>query len=199
MEAPRAAGEEAWAQLERLDRLAHSLDSRYSIPGTGIRFGWDSIVGLVPGLGDIAMLAPGAYMWLEAGNLGVPNSVRNRMALNTGIDFMLGTIPLVGDLIDVGFKSHKRNVALIREHLERTRDDVRTASAEPLGPVGQAADTRPELVPPAPSPAPGRSRGPRAHPASQSARSRPTLGDGGSGNGRARASRGNIDGAAERP
>ncbi|WP_299820031.1 DUF4112 domain-containing protein [uncultured Jannaschia sp.] len=104
------------ARLDRLDRLARNMDSRYRIPGTGIRFGWDSILGLVPGLGDVASLGPAGFIWLEAHRMGVPNSVKARMAANIGIDWIVGSVPLVGDLLDVGLKANRRNVALLREH-----------------------------------------------------------------------------------
>ncbi|UWQ21135.1 DUF4112 domain-containing protein [Jannaschia sp. W003] len=108
------------ARLAKLERLANNLDSRYRVPGTSIRFGWDSILGLLPGVGDVAALGPAAYIWLEAHRLGVPGRVKARMALNTGLDWAVGSVPLVGDLLDVGIKANRRNVALLRAHLERT-------------------------------------------------------------------------------
>ena len=68
------------ARIDRLDRLANNLDSRYRLPLTNIRFGWDAILGLVPGIGDIAALAPAAYIWLEAHRMGASNGVKLRMA-----------------------------------------------------------------------------------------------------------------------
>jgi hypothetical protein len=183
MDAPRSAGADAWARLERLERLARGLDSRFRIPGTGIRFGWDSIIGLVPGLGDMATLAPGAYIWLEGHRLGMPNHVKGRMAFNLGADFALGSIPVLGDLLDVGFKANLRNVALIREHLERSRGATRRASAEPLGPLGADADMRSELTPP-PADPPRARRAPRGATGGSDARSRPVE-DGGTMDGRA--------------
>ena len=103
-------------RIARLERLADGLDSRYRVPGTSIRFGWDSILGLVPGLGDVAALAPAGYIWMEAHRMGAPNAVKARMAANIGLDWVVGTVPVIGDLFDVGFKSNRRNVALLREH-----------------------------------------------------------------------------------
>ena len=111
-----SSGDDRRARLDRLERLAANLDSRYRIPGTRIRFGWDAILGLVPGIGDVAALGPAGYIWLEAHRMGAPGSVKARMALNTGIDWVVGSIPLVGDLLDVGLKANRRNVALLRDH-----------------------------------------------------------------------------------
>jgi hypothetical protein len=105
------------ARLARLEALAHNLDSRYRVPGTKIRFGWDSILGLVPGLGDIATLGPAAYILLEAHRMGAPGSLKARMALNSGIDWVVGSVPVIGDLLDVGIKANRRNVELLKAHL----------------------------------------------------------------------------------
>lgn len=126
------------ARLERLERLAHNLDSRYRVPGTNIRFGWDAILGLLPGIGDIAALAPAGYIWLEAHRMGAPRSIKARMAMNTGIDWVVGSIPLVGDLFDVGLKANRRNVALLRTHVERE-----AASKRRPAPGRAAARTQP--------------------------------------------------------
>lgn len=117
------------ARLDRLDRLAHNLDSRYRLPFTNIWFGWDAILGLVPGIGDTAALAPAAYILLEAHNMGAPTGLKLRMAGYTGIDWLIGTVPIVGDVFDVGMRANRRNVALLRDHLERTGD-----SDQPRGP-----------------------------------------------------------------
>lgn len=105
-------------RLDRLDRLAHNLDSRYRVPMTNIRFGWDSILGLAPGIGDVAALGPAGYILLEAHRMGVPARVKRRMAANTAVDWVVGSIPLIGDIFDVGMKANKRNVALLRRHFD---------------------------------------------------------------------------------
>jgi hypothetical protein len=103
-------------RLDRLERLAHNLDSRYRVPGTKIRFGWDSILGLVPGLGDVATLGPAGYILLEAHRMGTPTPLKLRMAANSGLDWIVGSIPIVGDLFDVAIKANRRNVGLLRDH-----------------------------------------------------------------------------------
>jgi hypothetical protein len=115
-------------ELRRLESVAHWLDSRFAIPGTGIRFGFDSLIGLVPGLGDVATVLPAAWIIHRARRLGVPGHVLARMALNLGIDLAAGAVPLLGDIVDVGFKANRRNVALLREHF-RQRGDL----ARPVG------------------------------------------------------------------
>lgn len=105
--------------LGRLERLARLMDSRFRIPGTGIRFGLDPILGLVPGVGDAVATLPALYILFEARRLGAPRSMRLLMLFNIGIDFLFGSIPVLGSVFDVGFRANKRNVALLRSHLER--------------------------------------------------------------------------------
>jgi hypothetical protein len=104
--------------LARARALTRLLDSAATIPGTGIRFGLDPILGLVPGLGDIAGAALAGYLVLLAQRLGAPRSVVLRMLANVAMDTAGGTIPLVGDAFDVAFKSSSRNLALLERAIE---------------------------------------------------------------------------------
>ena len=105
--------------VAKLRRLAEQMDTAFRIPGTSIRFGWDAVIGLVPGVGDTVALLPGAYIIREAHRLGAPNHILGRMVANTAIDLAVGSVPLIGDIFDVGWKSKLRNVALLERHLER--------------------------------------------------------------------------------
>jgi hypothetical protein len=103
--------------VTRVRTLARLLDSAVKIPGTNIRFGADSLVGLIPGLGDMAGAILSGYIVLVATRLGAPASVVTRMLLNVGADTLLGSVPVVGDLFDVAWKSNQKNVALLEQHL----------------------------------------------------------------------------------
>ena len=105
------------SEIEKLDRLATMLDSRFRIPGTPIRFGWDSILGLVPGLGDVVTLGPSAFLIFKAYQMGARKRTIGRMSVNTGLDFVVGAVPIVGDVFDMAFKANKRNFALLRAEL----------------------------------------------------------------------------------
>ncbi|SFS54518.1 protein of unknown function [Sulfitobacter marinus] len=103
--------------LDRLQGLARSMDYAFRIPLLGIRLGWDSLLGLVPGIGDALALAPAGYIMKESHRMGASAAVLRRMGANVGIDLAIGAIPLVGDLFDIGWKANTRNVALLRDHL----------------------------------------------------------------------------------
>lgn len=107
------------AELDRLDRLASLMDSRWRLPLLGWRFGLDSVIGLVPGLGDVAGGLVSAWLILQARRLGAPNQVLAMMAGNVALDVALGSVPVLGDLLDLGLKANRRNARLLRRHFQR--------------------------------------------------------------------------------
>lgn len=111
--------EKAPVSLERVRTLARLLDSAVTIPGTKIRFGADSLIGLIPGVGDVAGAVLSGYIVLVATQLGAPASVVTRMLMNIGLDTVVGSVPVLGDLFDVAWKSNQKNVALLENHLGR--------------------------------------------------------------------------------
>jgi len=106
-------------QLERLRTLSRLLDSAFVIPGTRYRFGFDAMVGLVPGLGDAVSAVFSGYIILQASRLGAPRSVVTRMIANVALDTVVGWVPILGDLFDVAWKSNLRNMALLESHLQQ--------------------------------------------------------------------------------
>lgn len=106
--------------LRSLERLASLMDDRFRIPGTPIRLGLDGLVGLVPGVGDLATGLVGLYVIYLAHQQGAPPALLARMLGNVAADAVIGSVPVLGDLFDFGFKSHRRNVKLLRRHLERS-------------------------------------------------------------------------------
>jgi hypothetical protein len=113
-----AGGPDRAAALAELVALADWLDSRYRIPFTPFRFGVDAVLGLIPGIGDVAAAAPALYLVWRAHALGVPRSLVLRMLGNVGIDTLVGSVPIAGSVFDVYFKASRRNVALLRRHLD---------------------------------------------------------------------------------
>lgn len=112
----RAERADRFAQFEKLTRF---LDDAIKVPGTNMRIGWDSLIGIVPGLGDVVSTALSGYLIYQAKQLGASNWVLARMAGNVGLDFLIGAVPVVGDVFDVFFKSNRRNSQLLKKHLDR--------------------------------------------------------------------------------
>lgn len=117
----------AFESLERLQRLEMLLDRQFSV--AGIRFGLDSVIGLVPVVGDLVSGALGFYLIREATRLGASRITRARMYANWGIDVSVGAIPVVGDLFDVAFKSNTKNIRLLIADLERQQRKINKAAA----------------------------------------------------------------------
>ncbi|SDD93091.1 DUF4112 domain-containing protein [Kordiimonas lacus] len=111
-------------RLKRVHRLARLLDSQFRIPGTNIRFGLDSIVGLLPVAGDTVTATMAAYIIFEAFRIGVRRTIIVRMLGNLVIDWVIGSIPVIGDLFDVGFKANQRNIRLIERDLDVALADL---------------------------------------------------------------------------
>jgi hypothetical protein len=103
----------------RLDTLARFLDSAICVPGTNIRFGADALLNLIPGVGTLTSKGMSAYIIWEARRHGVPMSTLLRMVGNVGVDFAISAVPLVGWVGDVFYRSNLRNMALLRDHLDR--------------------------------------------------------------------------------
>jgi hypothetical protein len=107
------------AALERLDWLAHLMDSAVVIPGTRITVGLDALIGLAPGIGDTVTTLISLWMVREAHALGVPKHIVMRMVGNVALDGLVGAVPLLGDAFDVMFRANRRNMKLLREHFEK--------------------------------------------------------------------------------
>lgn len=103
----------------RLEALARLLDSALRVPGTNVRFGADAVLNLIPGVGTLTAQGLSAYLIWEARRLGAPTGTLLRMAGNVGVDFVISAIPVVGWVSDVFYKANLRNMALLREHLDR--------------------------------------------------------------------------------
>jgi len=99
--------------LRGLQRL---LDDVFRVPGTGIRFGWDPVIGLVPWVGDVLTAIFSCAIIVQAHHLRVPRIVQLRMVMNVAIDVLVGVVPLVGDVADVFWKSNAKNFALLERH-----------------------------------------------------------------------------------
>jgi hypothetical protein len=108
-------------RIARIDALARLMDTAFVLPGTGIRFGLDALIGLVPGVGDAVTTVISLYIVNEARALGAPPLLVARMVANVAIDGLFGAVPLVGDAFDVAFRANRRNMALLLDHLERER------------------------------------------------------------------------------
>ena len=104
------------SRLALLRRWAVLLDSAFVIPGLGVRFGLDAVLGLVPGVGDLTTPVFTVLLLGTGLRMRVPAVVLVRMVMNAGIDALVGLVPVAGDLVDVGWKANLRNLELLERH-----------------------------------------------------------------------------------
>lgn len=99
---------------EALEQLARVLDDVFEIPGTGIRFGLDALLGLIPGFGDAISGATSMLIVMAGWRRGLPRITLARMVANVAIDSLLGAMPIFGDLFDVWWKANRKNLDLLQ-------------------------------------------------------------------------------------
>lgn len=109
------------ALLEKLERESILLDSRFRVPGTGIRFGLDPLIGIIPLAGDIISAAWSLRLLAIARQLGPNPALMRKMLLIVAADFLLGLTPILGPLFDVFFRGNLRNLGLLLEAISKAR------------------------------------------------------------------------------
>ncbi len=127
-----AVGRDPASVRRRIEAMEQLLERAMAVPGTGLRVGLDSIVGLVPVVGDVITAAMGAWLVWEARNLGMSKFHLARMAGNVGFDTLVGAIPLVGDVFDFAFRSNSRNLRIVKRWLDKHHPEIRTIEGEVL-------------------------------------------------------------------
>ncbi len=105
--------------LERLQALGRLLDDAFEIPGTRFRIGWDAILGLIPGVGDVITAALSIYIIAAAARLGVGRVTLARMIANVGVDMVVGAVPLAGDVFDAAWKANRKNLRLLEKAMAK--------------------------------------------------------------------------------
>ncbi len=98
---------------ERIRYLTQMLDEAFEVPGTSFRFGWDPILGLVPGIGDVISMLPSIYILWEAKRLGISRRTRGRMLINVILDTVIGSVPVIGQAADFVWKANVQNAKMM--------------------------------------------------------------------------------------
>jgi hypothetical protein len=117
---------------QRVEGLERVLERLVVIPGVNRPVGLDAILSLIPGIGSTTGAVLGAYMMWEARNLGMSKWQVARMSANTGVDWLIGLIPIVGAIPDFFFRSNTRNLRIIKRHLDRHHAGTATVEVGPL-------------------------------------------------------------------
>ncbi|KAJ2275076.1 hypothetical protein EV176_002799 [Coemansia sp. RSA 451] len=114
-------------RLKRLRRQAKFLDACFYVPCTcqRVRLGVESLVGLVPVIGDFAgVIMSLLFVSMICGRFHTPASIKTQMFLNVALDFVIGLVPVLGDIFDILFKANMRNLELIERHVKEVRSSA---------------------------------------------------------------------------
>jgi len=113
--------------LNRIRRISRLMDTAFKVPGIGFKVGWDPIIGLIPGAGDLITTGISAYVIFLAARFHLPSGVLTRMIVNIAIEAVIGAVPLVGDIFDAFYKANVRNLALLENHLQVQTPELQEA------------------------------------------------------------------------
>lgn len=103
------------------------MDDLFRVPVLGWRFGLDAIVGLIPGFGDTSTSLVSFYILAAAVRYRVPKITLLRMGMNIGIDYLIGSLPVVGDFADAWWKSNRMNMDLLRKRATAPPGEARAS------------------------------------------------------------------------
>ncbi|KAF2825995.1 hypothetical protein CC86DRAFT_37534 [Ophiobolus disseminans] len=116
----------AYIPPQEADVLANARKTAYRLDYAlftfmGMRFGWSSVIGIIPAIGDAAdaLMSLNLILNMRKVDCGLPNTVLMMMMFNLCIDFLIGLVPFVGDLADAAVKCNGKNVRVLEEHLDK--------------------------------------------------------------------------------
>ncbi len=106
-------------QLSEEERIARLMDSAFKIPGLNIKFGLDPLIGLIPGGGDLISIFLSLWIIWRLKKKGVSNALAFEMLSYLVADTVIGTLPLLGDILDLNMKANERNIMLAKKYFEK--------------------------------------------------------------------------------
>lgn len=115
------------------------MDQRYRFPGTSFRFGLDPIIGILPVVGDTASALISAYPVLEALRLKARKRTVLRMTLNLGVDWFVGLVPVLGQVLDAAYKANVKNLRLLEAEFGSRAPAPQDHPQSPQAPAPPAA------------------------------------------------------------
>ncbi len=104
--------------LKWIRRISQLLDSKFTIPSTSIKFGLDPLIGIIPGLGDLSSYIVSLMIIYTTRKHGASGKLMTKMLINSSVDAIIGSIPVIGVIFDVWFKANERNLRLTKEYYE---------------------------------------------------------------------------------
>lgn len=83
--------------------------------------GWAGLIGILPWIGDCISAYLALCLVRKAREIdgGLPKYIEAQMIGNTTFDFVIGLIPIVGDVINIAYKANSRNCVLLEVYLKK--------------------------------------------------------------------------------
>ncbi len=107
-------------ELTWIETVSRWMDDVFVIPGTNIKFGIDPLLGLIPFIGDLISYIISLTMIITMIRHGLSSKLILKMLGNITLDYLISSVPILGDIFDFGFKANKKNLALLKTHLSNT-------------------------------------------------------------------------------
>ncbi len=79
-------------------------------------FGFDPILGFIPGFGDMITFILSLYLVWIGIRLRLPQDKIIEMLSNVLIDLLIGIIPVFGDMTDIIFKANSKNMKILEKY-----------------------------------------------------------------------------------
>ena len=105
-------------ELDLIEKITRLMDNAFRIPGTNIRFGLDPIMGLFPFIGDLISYGISSSLVLAMVRKGASGKVVVKMIGNITLDYIISNVPVLGYIVDFGYKANERNFKLLKEYLK---------------------------------------------------------------------------------
>ncbi len=106
------------SKIAHLRSVSNFWDNALRVPGTKMRIGLDSVMGVFPLGGDALGIILSCYILFYAVQFQIPTTVLIRMVANIALDGAIGVVPILGDLFDTTWKANSRNVNLLEAHIQ---------------------------------------------------------------------------------
>jgi hypothetical protein len=114
----------AQPMLALLDLVSFVMDRMIEVPGTKVRVGLNTLLLLLPIVGDaFSSAVSAAILTIGLSVFRVPRIIAVRMMMNSLIDASIGWIPVLGDVFNLWFKADTRNVRLLIEYAGRAEQE----------------------------------------------------------------------------
>lgn len=109
--------EQGYKITQDVDRFANIMD----------KYGVDALSGLIPALGDWSVAGiSGAYLIHKGNQIGLEKKEKRNIVINKIKDALIGTLPIIGDILDYFYKSNLKSAEHFHEKVRQLEENARS-------------------------------------------------------------------------